>query len=361
MKQPLSTPEKPAGESQEKHADTVEAQPPQAETSLNAVDDGGTKAASASPTHNQRSEMNSPRKTSGTGKSGTENQNAIELLKADHQEVNQLFESFKNAKGRHQRKKLIEQIAVALGAHTIIEEEIFYPTCSKHGIEEDDLDEAQVEHDTIKMLVQELLDGNLDDDYFDAKVTVLSEYVKHHVKEEEEPEKGIFARVEKAGVDLAELGQELKERKDELMEYEERLLDRPPRIRSLHVLNQSLGSSGRSRDERGEGRHLQSESGRRSGGGYAGEREGGLYGSSRYPSQAGWRGEEAGGRGYGENFYGTDRDSDEDRFRGGPEGGGGRYGFGRGRGEPDDRPGGWYGDRNGHSAAARRGGRQRDY
>lgn len=167
--------------------------------------------------------------------SAKKTQNAIELLKADHREVDQLFEKFKSAKGRSQRKMLIEKIAIALNAHTMLEEEIFYPACSEHGIEEDDLDEAQVEHDTLKLLVRELVNGHLDDDYYDAKVTVLSEYVKHHVEEEEEPEKGIFARAEKAGLDLVELGHEIKERKEELMEDEERLLARPPRIRSLHI------------------------------------------------------------------------------------------------------------------------------
>jgi hemerythrin superfamily protein len=177
--------------------------------------------------------MNSPK----------DKQNAIELLKADHREVDQFFNQFKTAKSRQQREKLIEQIAAALSAHTMIEEEIFYPACSEHGLEEDDLDEAQVEHDTIKLLVRELVEGRLADDYFNAKVTVLSDYVKHHVEEEEEPEKGIFARAEKAGLDLDELGQELKERKDELMADPERLLARPPRIRSLHLSNRSARHS----------------------------------------------------------------------------------------------------------------------
>ena len=342
MKQPLSTPEKPTGESQEKHADNAQAQPPDMENSVSAGDGGGTKAASASPNNTQRSEMNSSKKTSGAGQSGTETQNAIELLKADHQEVNQLFESFKNAKGRHQRNKLINQIAVALSVHTIIEEEIFYPACREHDVEEDDIDEAQVEHDTVKMLVRELLNGNLDDDYYDAKVAVLSEYVKHHVKEEEELVNGIFARLEKTDCDLKELGQELKERKDELMENEERLLERPPRIRSLNMLSQSSGSSGRPGGNGDNWRHLQSDD------------------RGRSPRSGGWRGEETGGRDYGDYFQGEDREFDQDRFRGGSEGGGRRYGSGRYRDEPEDRPSGWYGASEGHSAGARRG-RQRDY
>jgi hemerythrin superfamily protein len=341
------------------------------------------KAASASPTDSQRSEMNTQKKTTGTAKSGTdnENQSAIELLKADHQEVSQLFEKFKGAKGRQQRKKLVEQIAVALAAHTIIEEEIFYPACSKHGVDEDNLDEAQVEHDTIKMLVNELLDGNSDDDYYDAKVTVLSEYVKHHVKEEEEPEKGIFARAEKTDLDLADLGQELKERKEELMEDEERLLDRPPRIRSLQQLRQSSPSSRSSQSSRysGSGSRDYGHEGREQSGrsgGYSGGREsggyGGGYGASRYPRSSG-RSEWAGGSEGSDLYYGSsDRDFDEDRYqggasrdwqeRGGYEGGGSggggqrRYRSGSAMGH-----GGWYGDPEEHSQAARRGWRNRDY
>ncbi len=165
----------------------------------------------------------------------SKDQNAIELLKADHREVDQMFEQFQKATTSQQRKKLVKQIATALNAHTIIEEEIFYPACSKHGIEEDDLDEAQVEHDTIKMLLRELMDGSPADEYYDAKMTVLSEYVKHHVNEEEEPKKGIFARAKKTDMDLDELGQELKDRKDELMKDEDRLTEHPPAMPSLHL------------------------------------------------------------------------------------------------------------------------------
>jgi len=276
--------------------------------------------------------MNSPRKRSTSGEAGDEAQNAIDLLKADHRGVDQLFEQFKSAKGRSQRKKLVEKIATALNAHTIIEEEIFYPTCSRHGVEEDDLDEAQVEHDTIKLLVRELLEGHLDDDYYDAKVTVLSEYVKHHVKEEEEPEKGIFARIEKTDCDLKELGRELKERKAELMEDEERLIARPPRIRSLSL-------------SRGEYR-----------GGNRG-REDADWGPIGNPRSADRPGEWAGRAESGDYYYGSHRQSDEDRFRGGPE----RRGPGRRGGysaEGGAGPGGWYGDpRRHHPEPSRRGGR----
>lgn len=162
-------------------------------------------------------------------------QDAIDLLKADHRDVDQLFSQYRQAKGRSQRRKLVEKIAAALTAHTILEEEIFYPACSEKGVDEADLDEAQVEHDTLKLLIADLLTGAPHHDYYDAKVTVLSEYVKHHVGEEEHPSDGIFARAKSAGLDMAALGAELQARKEELTSNEARLLARPPEIRSLDL------------------------------------------------------------------------------------------------------------------------------
>jgi len=192
-----------------------------------------------------------PKKTADSGtpesaKSSTEKKDAIDLLKADHREVEQLFKQFESAKGQ-QRKKLVEKIGAALTAHAMIEEEIFYPACREKGIEHDDLDQAQVEHDTVKLLVADLLKSSQNDEYYDAKVTVLSEYVKHHVGEEEEPSDGIFARAKSGGLDMEKLGEKLQARKDELMSDEKRLIGRPPKIRSLDLshLNQENGDMSR--------------------------------------------------------------------------------------------------------------------
>jgi len=174
---------------------------------------------------------NPPKMSPGSG----EKKDAIELLKADHREVEQLFGQFESSTGRQQRKKLIETIAAALTAHAIIEEEIFYPACREKHVGHDALDEAQVEHDTVKLLVADLLKSSQDDDYYQAKVTVLSEYVKHHVGEEEEPSDGIFARAKSAGLDMDRLGEKLQARKDQLMSDEKRLIGRPPKIRSLNL------------------------------------------------------------------------------------------------------------------------------
>ncbi len=108
---------------------------------------------------------------------------AIAMLKADHRKVEGLFEDFESASAN--RKQTIAQtICNELKIHTTIEEEIFYPAV-RGKIEDDTLNEAYVEHDGAKVLVNEISRASTPDDFFDAKVKVLSEEVKHHVKEEE--------------------------------------------------------------------------------------------------------------------------------------------------------------------------------
>lgn len=141
---------------------------------------------------------------------------AIDLLKADHREVEGWFEDFENTDGAPQRKKLAMQICKALKVHTQIEEEIFYPACREAGISEDIMDEADIEHDASKKLIAEIETGGPGDDHWDARVKVLSEMIEHHVKEEEERD-GMFSRAKKSGIDLDEIGERLKARKTELM------------------------------------------------------------------------------------------------------------------------------------------------
>ncbi len=102
-----------------------------------------------------------------------------------------------------------------LTVHAIIEEEIFYPAC-KDKVEEDLLDESYVEHDGAKVLIAEIEAGNPEDDFYDAKVTVLSEMIEHHVKEEEKRSEGLFAQARAAGLDVDELGARMQARKHEL-------------------------------------------------------------------------------------------------------------------------------------------------
>lgn len=141
---------------------------------------------------------------------------AIALLKADHRKVEGLFEDFEKATASAKKAALVRQICTELTVHTKIEEEIFYPAC-RGKIEEDTLDEAYVEHDGAKMLIAELMDGAPDDAFYDAKVKVLSEEIKHHVKEEEARSEGLFAQAREAGLDMDALGDAMRARKAELL------------------------------------------------------------------------------------------------------------------------------------------------
>ena len=137
---------------------------------------------------------------------------AIALLKADHRKVEDLFGKYE--KSRAKKADIAKQICMELTIHTMIEEEIFYPACHKAGVESDMLDEANVEHDGAKILIAELEAGTPEDDFYDAKVKVLSEYVKHHVKEEQNE---MFPKVKASSLDMVDLGARMVARKDELL------------------------------------------------------------------------------------------------------------------------------------------------
>jgi len=150
---------------------------------------------------------------------------AISLLKADHRKVEDLFEKYKAARAK--KADIAKKICMELTIHTLIEEEIFYPACREAGVESDMMDEANVEHDGAKVLIGELEQGSPGDDYYDAKVKVLSEEIKHHVKEEEK-RGGIFTEARKADLDLDALGEQMLARKQELMaQFEKSGLPKP--------------------------------------------------------------------------------------------------------------------------------------
>lgn len=144
---------------------------------------------------------------------------AVTLLKADHREVEGLFDKFEKAP-KARKADLARKICRALRIHTTIEEEIFYPAFLEQAKDEDLHHEAEVEHAGAKKLIAQIEDGDPADEYFDAKVTVLSEMIKHHVKEEEQPG-GMFAEAKKAGMDLEELGAQMARRKSELEDASE--------------------------------------------------------------------------------------------------------------------------------------------
>ena len=149
---------------------------------------------------------------------------AISLLKADHRKVEELFEKYEST--RSKKPDIAKKICLELTIHTILEEEIFYPACRAAGVESDMIDEAHVEHDGAKVLIGELENGSPEDEFYDAKVKVLSEEIKHHVKEEEK-RGGIFTEARKADLDLDALGEQLQSRKSELMTQFERKLPAP--------------------------------------------------------------------------------------------------------------------------------------
>lgn len=140
---------------------------------------------------------------------------AVALLKKDHRQVETWFDEYEQLEDDKEKLALFNQLALALKVHTQIEEEIFYPE-ERGDVEEDMLDEAYVEHDSAKRLIAEIEGMKPADEFYDAKVKVLGEYVKHHVKEEEQPG-GIFAQAKKGDEDLDAMGKRLQVRKDELM------------------------------------------------------------------------------------------------------------------------------------------------
>ena len=159
---------------------------------------------------------------------------AIALLKADHRKVEGLFEKFESARNGS-KQSIAEQICTELKIHTAIEEEIFYPVL-RDKIEDDLLNEAYVEHDGAKVLINDIMAGGPDDEFYDAKVKVLSEEIKHHVQEEEARAEGMFAQVREAGVDLIGLRDQMLARKEALMAQAEAGGLPPAELTAIHAV-----------------------------------------------------------------------------------------------------------------------------
>ena len=144
--------------------------------------------------------------------------NALDLLKQDHKEVDGLFKEFEKLEedGSEAVEQVIATACTELKIHDRLEAEVFYPAVREQADDElrDLLDEAEVEHTSVRNLIQTIEGMSAGDEKRNAHFTVLVEYVKHHVKEEE---KEMFPMVKKLDLDLQQLGQQLKERKAELM------------------------------------------------------------------------------------------------------------------------------------------------
>ena len=271
---------------------------------------------------------------------------AVALLKQDHRTVEGLFDQYQHADDK-EKDGLCRQICAELIIHSEIEERIFYPAARQPSTEQR-LDEAQVEHDAAKVLILDLMKG--DDEYRDAKIKVLSEEIRQHIREEEAPD-GVLAKAQKAGANTRELAERLTQLKGSLQQrgQEGRLptpqpvtfeladLAREVRMpRDYRDRDDDRGGRGRYRDDEGRftsGRGRYDEDRDRGRGGWYGDPEG-----HAEASRLGW--EER--RGESRSYRG--RDDDDER----------RYGRSRDRGQ-----GGWFGDPRGHAEAAREGWEER--
>ncbi len=158
------------------------------------------------------------RKTAPRTTTRRKKQDAITLLTDDHNTVKKMFKEFEKLSKKDDnegKEQLATQICQALSVHAQLEEEIFYPVV-REAIDDDDLmNEAMVEHTTAKDLIAQIQSMRVSDPMYDAVVTVLGEYINHHVEEEQNE---IFPKARKAKVDLEEIGIEMAERKKVLME-----------------------------------------------------------------------------------------------------------------------------------------------
>jgi hypothetical protein len=143
--------------------------------------------------------------------SGTD---AIDFLKSDHRDVEAMFKAFELTGDEDRQAELAERICTALKVHAQIEEELFYPAAREEIDDLELVEEAMVEHASAKELIAQIERMEPQEELFEARMQVLGEQIKHHVKEEETE---LFPACRKAGMDLARIGRKLAERKQELM------------------------------------------------------------------------------------------------------------------------------------------------
>ena len=164
----------------------------------------------------KKSSSGKSRKSSGGKSSSGKQMNALTLLTQDHKLVQELFDKFEKTRSEEKKAELAVQIVSELKVHAQIEEEIFYPAAREAIKDTDLLDEATVEHQSAKDLIAQIEGEGPEGELFEAKVKVLGEYIKHHVKEEQNE---LFPEVRKAkNLDLNALGEQLQARKTELQE-----------------------------------------------------------------------------------------------------------------------------------------------
>ena len=174
------------------------------------------KKSSGSKSSSKKSAAKKRPAQSNAGRNGGRGPDAIGLLRADHRKVEELLEQFEKARGEGRKGEIAGQICMELTIHAQVEEEIFYPAAREAlGSDEELFDEATVEHASAKDLIAQIEASSPGEELFEAKVKVLGEYVKHHVKEEQNE---LFPKVKKTKLDLKELGERIEARKLELEE-----------------------------------------------------------------------------------------------------------------------------------------------
>ena len=154
--------------------------------------------------------MNSTKKSDSPSKET----DATTLLRADHKHVSELFAEYEKARSPSKKKELVAQLCTELSVHAQVEEEIFYPAVKQALKDKELVPEATVEHSTLKELIAQVEGIEPDGEMYDAKIQVLSEYVKHHVKEEQNE---MFPKAKATSLDMAELGAEMTARKKVLL------------------------------------------------------------------------------------------------------------------------------------------------
>lgn len=155
-----------------------------------------------------------PAKKTSRAASSSSGPDAIALLRADHKKVSDLYAQYESSRSTAKKKALVATICLELSVHAKVEEEIFYPAVKAALKDKEMIPEAQVEHATLKELIAQVKDKEPDGEMFDAKIKVMSEYTKHHVKEEQNE---MFPKAKASRLDMQELGARIAARKEELM------------------------------------------------------------------------------------------------------------------------------------------------
>lgn len=191
----------------------------------------GSAASKAAPARAKPSDGRAPRPTpradrvkgaeknvANTAPAVKRTPDAVDLLTDDHLAVNACFKKYgklmKAEASAAERQQLANTVCAMLKAHTSIEEEIFYPAARAAGVEPDMMDEADIEHASAKALIAQIETGTPGSQQYDAKVTVLGEYIEHHVVEEHTE---MFPKCRRAGMDLVGLRAQMETRKAELL------------------------------------------------------------------------------------------------------------------------------------------------